>query len=406
MSKLLKEDIIKTMSKIVTDQDRIQKLLTRAVEKIYPSPEFLEQKLKSGKQLSVYYGVDPTGPDLHLGHSVQLLSLKKFQELGHKTILLIGDFTAQIGDPSGRDSGRRQLSEEEVKENEKNYKDQIAKILDLNKTEIRHNSEWLGKLNFGDILKLASLKTVQQLLDREMFQRRIEKGESIGVHEFMYPLMQGYDSVALEIDGEIGGNDQTFNMLVGRDLEKDYLQKEKFVLATRLLVNPLTGKKMMSKSEGDYVSLRDKPENMYAKILALPDETVFEVFELCTEVSLEKINDLKSVGILKAKHELAFEITKIYHGQEAANEAKEEFEKVFSKKQLPSDIKEFKPGSGRESMKDVLFDSKLIESKSEIKRLLDQKAIRINNVVIEELDYQVKKGDIIQIGPKRFIKIG
>lgn len=394
------------MIKIATDSEKIQEVLTRSVEKIYPSREFLEQKLKSGEELSVYLGIDPTGPDLHLGHSIQLLTLKRFQELEHETVLVVGDFTARIGDPSGRDQKRVPLTEKEVRENEKKYKEQIGLVLDLKKTKILHNSDWLSKLKFQNVLDLASRKTVQQLLDRDMFQKRIKKGDPIGANEFLYPLMQGYDSVALKVDGEIGATDQTFNMLVGRDLEKIYLNKEKFVLTTRLLINPVTGQKMMSKTGGDYISLSAPAQDMYAGVMALPDEIVFEMFELCTEVPMERISALKSGGILAAKQELSFEITKMYHGDTEAMRSREEFEKVFSRKEKPTEMPEFS-GSGM-ALLDFMVKFGLAESRSEAKKLFEQGAVRINDETVKVKDdwsYQLREGDTIQVGPRKFVKV-
>ena len=394
------------MSRVITEQAKIQELLIRSIEKIYPSPEFLEQKLKSGRELSIYLGIDPTGPDLHLGHSVELLVLKRFQELGHKIIIVIGGFTARIGDPTGKDATRRPLGESEVKKNAQKYKSQIFKILSSRRTGFQNNSRWLDKLTFKEVVKLASFKTVQQLLDRDMFKRRIQKSEPIGLHEFLYPLMQGYDSVALKIDGEIGGSDQTFNMLIGRDLEKEYLGKEKFVLTTRLLVDPRTGKKMMSKSEGSFISLSDRPQEMYAKILSLPDEAVFELFELCTEVEREKIESFKSGDILLAKHELAFEITKIYHGDSGAFLAREEFNRVFREKEMPQEIPEFS-GSGS-MLIDFMIKFGLAKSRSEAKSLIEQGAVRVNREMIKiksDWNYELREGDVIQVGPRKFARV-
>lgn len=397
------------MTKILTEDVKIKELLSRAVEKIYPSYEFLEQKLKSGTELKVYLGIDPTGPDLHLGHSVQLLTLKRFQDLGHKTILVVGDFTARIGDPSGRDQKRVPLTEKQVKENEKKYKEQVEKVLNLKRTEIRHNADWLKKFTFEDVLELASRKTVQQLLDRDMFQKRIEKGDPIGVNEFFYPLMQGYDSVALKVDGEIGATDQTFNMLVGRDLEKNYLDKEKFVLTTKLLVNPKTGEKMMSKTAGDYISLRASSPEMYSGIMALPDEAVFEMFELCTEISLDRISYFKTVNILTAKHELAYEITKIYHGEEDALSAREEFNRVFREGETPKDVPEFRIEKDEENIVNLLVETKLAYSSSEAKRLIFQNAVRVNGEAVSDWHrvYKISESQdiIISVGPRKFVKV-
>ena len=393
------------MSKAIIDDLKIKGLLTRSVEKIYPSKEFLEQKLRSGEQISIYLGIDPTAPDLHLGHSTNFLVLKKFQELGHEVIIVIGDFTARIGDPTGKDETRKPLTEKEISENSKTYKQQIGKILDLRKTEFKQNGKWLDKISLREFIKIASMVSVQQLLHREMFQRRIKKGQSIAQHEFIYPLLQGYDSVAMNIDGEIGGTDQTFNMLVGRTLMEKFLTKEKFIITTRLLENPLSGKKLMSKSEGNYVSLQDPPYEMYSKIMVLPDEVVFTCFELCTEVPLEKINALKSGRIMKAKQELAFEITKMYHGEKEAEKARDKWDKVFSKKELPSEIEEFEVRGGPMPLGIFIADW-LKVSNSEAKRLIgEQNAVKVNDVLVIDLNYEVKRGDIVRVGPRKFVKV-
>ncbi|MEK7659513.1 MAG: tyrosine--tRNA ligase [Patescibacteria group bacterium] len=393
--------------KITIDEAKIQELFesTRYIDNIYPHRDFLGGQLRSGKQLSIYIGVDPTAPGLHLGHATNFLVLKKFQELGHRIIIVIGDFTGRIGDPTGKDETRKPLTEREVSENSKTYKQQIGKILDLRKVEFKQNSKWLDKISLKEFVKIASRASVQQLLHREMFQRRIKEEESIALHEFIYPLLQGYDSVAMNIDGEIGGTDQTFNMLLGRTLMEKILNKEKFVITTKLLENPLTGKKLMSKSEGNYISFLDSPQDMYSKIMALPDEVVFTCFELCTEVPIEKISDLKSDSILAVKRELANEITKIYHGREIAEKSAKEFEKVFSKKEEPTEIREFS-GSGK-MLLDFMVKSGLAKSRSEAKQLLEQGAVRINKEVIKVKDqwnYELREGDIIQVGPRRFFK--
>lgn len=394
------------MSEVITSEVKIQELLSRSVSRIYPDKNFLEQRLKSGSQLSVYLGIDPTGLDLHLGHSVQLFVLKRFQALGHKVFIVIGGFTAQIGDPTGKDQTRKPLSESEVKENARNYKKQIGKILDLKKTSFVSNSRWLSKLTFKEVIKLASLKTVQQLLDRDMFQKRIAKGEAIGVHEFLYPLMQGYDSVALEIDGEIGGSDQTFNMLVGRDLEKSLLNKEKFVLTTELLVTSKEGGKM-SKTEGVFIPLSDSPSNMYAKILSLPDETVFNCFRLCTDTSLDELSRLESINILEAKRRLAYEIVKIYHSSKKASLAQKEFDRVFRGKEIPREIKEFKFEEKEMNVVDLLLKTNMTSHTSQAKRLIQQKAVRINDRVVYNWRKNIllEDGIILRVGPRKFAKI-
>lgn len=396
------------MAKINTNKKEIENLInSRYIEKIFPSEDFLKERLNSGKQVSIYYGIDPTGPDLHLGHSTSLLILKKFQALGHKTIIVIGDFTAQIGDPTGKDSARKPLTRKQVLNNAKTYKNQIGKILDLKKLEFAYNSRWLDKFRFPDVIKLGSMITVQQLLDRDMFQRRMKQGRPIGLHEFIYPLLQGYDSVALKIDGEIGGNDQMFNMLVGRDLEKKYLNKEKFVITTKLLINPKTKNKLMNKSEGTYISLQDLPNDMYAKVLSLPDEVVFECFELCTEVESKEIEELKKQNILKAKHRLAFEIVKMYHGEKQAELAEEEFYRVYKKKEIPDKIPEYKINQSKINIIDLLLNTGLVKSSSEAKRLINQNAVEVDGVVVDNWHQEivVKNGLILKIGPRRFAKI-
>jgi len=396
------------MTEIITSQDKIRELLeSRYIEKIYPSALFLEEQLKNGKQISIYYGIDPTGPDLHLGHTTSLLVLKKFQTLGHKTIIVIGDFTAQIGDPTGKDTARKPLTRKQVLDNTKTYKKQIGKILDLKKVKFAYNSKWLDKFKFPDMIKLGSMVTVQRLLDRDMFQKRMQEGRSIRLHEFIYPLLQGYDSVALKVDGEIGGNDQMFNMLVGRDLEKKYLNKEKFVITTKLLINPKTNNKLMNKSEGFYVSLQDSPDDMYAKVLSLPDEAVFGCFELCTELKDKEIERFKNGEILQAKHKLAFEIVKMYYGVKKAESVQKEFFKVYKNKEIPDDIPEVTLNQDKINIVDLLLKTKLAVSNSEAKRLITQKAVEINDEVISDWHQEValEEGLILKVGPRRFVKI-
>lgn len=394
------------MTKVITDENKIKEIInSRYIENTYPGFDFLEERLKSGDQLAIYIGFDPTAPDLHLGHSTNFLVLRKFQDLGHKVVIVIGDFTAQIGDPTGKNISRRPLSEKEVSENSKTYKNQVGKILSISKTDFKNNSRWLSKLNLKEVIELLSTKSVQQLLHRDMFQRRMKENKNISLHEFVYPLLQGYDSVALKTDGEMGGNDQTFNMIVGRDLERIYLKKEKFVIATKLLINPATGKKLMSKSEGSYVSLRDQPNEMYAKVMALPDEVVFTCFELCTEVPMERINNLKSGDILVAKRELALEITRMYHGEKEAEKAKNEWGRVFSKKELPSEIEELEI-KGDSMPLGMFIVGWMKVSNSEAKRLIsEQNAVRVNDVLVTDWNYKVKIGDIVQVGPRKFVKV-
>lgn len=399
------------MTKVIIDDLKIREISdsTRYIESIYPSRGFLERQLRNGKQLSIYIGVDPTAPGLHLGHTTNFLVLKKIQELGHKVVIVIGDFTGRIGDPTGKDETRKPLMESEISENSKTYKQQIGKVLDFRKTEFKQNSKWLDKISLKEFIKIASRVSVQQLLHREMFQKRIKEEGSIALHEFIYPLLQGYDSVAMSIDGEIGGTDQTFNMLLGRALMEKILDKEKFVITTKLLGNPLTGKKLMSKSEGNYVSLLDSPHDMYSKIMAFPDEVVFNCFELCTEVSMGRINNFRSENILTAKHELAFEITKMYHREVKALSAREEFNRVFREGGIPKGISEISIGKDKENIVNLLIETKLVPSSSEAKRLISQNAVKVDGEIVSDWRRVIEISDnqdiIISVGPRKFVKV-
>jgi tyrosyl-tRNA synthetase len=400
--------------------DKIEEVLERWTEKIYPSKKEFLKILKSGKKLSFYIGIDPTGPDMHLGHSTNYLLMRELQKAGHKIILLVGDFTARIGDPSERDQARKPLTEVQIKKNMEDYQEQAGKILDFhdpkNPVELKFNSLWLSKLTLTDVIRLMAHVTFQQLIKRQMFQKRLKEGRELHMHEVIYPLLQGYDSVAMKIDAEIGGTDQTFNMLIGRDLVKAYLKKEKFVLTTPLLENPSTGKKLMSKSEGTYIGLNDLPNDMYGKTMALPDEAILQVFELCTEVPLQLIKQRKKalqlgkVNPMNLKKQLAFEIVKMYYSEKLAKNAEKEFEKVFQKRKVPNthiSIYEY-PKRERNIIDiiDILVGSKLASSKSEAKRLIKQGAVDIDNQTITNPQFnQIKNNSIIKVGKRKFVKI-
>jgi len=402
--------------KINPNSPKNKEFLDRWVDKIYPSKEEFLKKVFSEKMV-IYHGVDPTAPQLHLGHSTNYLLLRKFQELGHKIILLIGDFTAMIGDPTGRLSARKALTKKEILDNCKTYKEQVAKILDFdskrNRAEVKFNSQWLAKMPLEKIIKLASNFTVGQMLKRNMFQERIKKNKEIYLNEFFYPLLQGYDSVAMNVDVEVGGTDQTFNMLVGRELLKIYKNKEKFVLTTPLLENPKTGKKLMSKSEGNYVALNDPPDEMYGKIMALPDEVIIPCFKMCTEVPLKEIQQAEQaltkgkINPRDLKARLAKEIVSIYYNKNTANLAEKEFEQVFKKKKLPFKVPEIKIKEKEISLLDLLVKTKITPSKSEAKRLILQKAVKIDGRLQEDWKktIRIKKGMVIQAGKRRFVKV-
>lgn len=401
------------MTKVNTDKQKIQELLERGVANIYPNKAYLEKQLKSGKKLSLYLGIDPTGPTLHLGHAITLAKLKQFQELGHRVILLIGDFTGTIGDPTDKLATRQPLTRQQVLQNAKNYKKQASLFLNFsgaNKAGLKYNSSWLDKMNFANVLELSSKFTVGQLLERDMFQERMKAGKPISVHEFLYPVLQAYDSVAMDVDGEIGGNDQTFNMLAGRTLMKSMKGKEKFVLTMKLLTD-ISGTKM-GKSEGNMLALNDNAKEMFGKVMSWTDDMILSGFELCTNVSTDKIK--KIIGGIKkgnnprdAKLQLAKEIVAIYYGIKEADKASEEFIKVFSKKQTPDDIKQYTIKSGSINPIDLLTSLKFISSKSEARRLIDGGGMKINNQKINSWknNINLKSGDIIQAGKKKFAQI-
>lgn len=393
-------------------EKQIQEALTKHIEKIYPSRETLEKVLKSGRKLTIYWGIDPTSPHVHLGHSTNLFVLKRFQELGHKIIGVIGDYTARIGDPSGRTKERIPLTKTQISENLKNYKSQILKILDFKKTTFRFNSEWWNKMSAFDLLMLDKLVTHQQIIERDMFKKRIAANYPISEMEIQYPLLQGYDSVALKVNAEVGGTDQLFNMLMGRELEKTLIKKEKFVITTPLLENPKTGKKLMSKSEGNYISMDDEPSDMYGKIMALPDEVIMEVFKLCTDLEEKKIKEIESKlqsgeNPRNIKEKLAFEIVKIYHGEKKAKEAELEFNKVFKKHGLPEKMPIVVLKTGDYNIVDLLVNTKLTSSKSQARRLILENAVKINGKISNEPKSIIKisEGLIIQVGKRHFVKV-
>ncbi|MFA6354946.1 MAG: tyrosine--tRNA ligase [Candidatus Paceibacterota bacterium] len=387
-------------------------LLIRGVSAIYPSKEFLENKINKGEKLTIYLGIDPTGPTLHLGHGIAIKKLSEFQKAGHQAILLMGDFTAMIGDPTDKGTARKQLTHKEVMTNLKNYKQQASSLLSFkgkNAAKIMFNSKWLNKMNFENVIDIASKMTVQQMLERDMFKKRIEEGKPIFLHEFLYPLMQGYDSVAMNVDGELGGNDQIFNMLCGRDLMKTIKNKEKFVIAVKLLEDN-SGKKM-GKSEGNMASLNDSADEMFGSIMSWNDGLLISSFELCTNIPLHEIEIIKKelesnkINPKDLKMKLSYEIVKIYHGEKEAKEAKENWEKTFSKKEIPENIQEIITHQ-KELLVDIFLKNKIIDSKSEFRRLVESGAVTYmdNNEKIPTINEAARSG-VYRIGKKRFCKI-
>ncbi len=398
--------------KINTDEKEIENILTRGVEAVFPNKDFLKSKLIKGERLTFYSGIDPTGTTLHLGHTIPLRKLAELQKLGHKIIFLIGDFTAMIGDPTDKSAVRKKLTREEVLHNCKEYQKQAEKIISFkgdNKAELRFNSDWLGKMNFGDVLELASQMTVDQMLKRDMFARRVEENKPIYIHEFMYPLMQGYDSVAMDVDGEIGGNDQTFNMLAGRHLLKSIKDKEKFVIATKLLTDS-TGKKM-GKTEGNMVSLSQTPEEMFGKIMSWSDGLIIPGFEVCTNVSIEDIETIKKSlesGENPKNHKikLAKEIVSLIYNPELADKAHQSFDNTFSKGEIPEDIMEIELSEGS-SIRDSLVEAGIVVSNSDWRRLIESNAITYagTDEIIKDPNIKADKDCVLRIGKKRFAKI-
>lgn len=396
--------------KINTNRKKIEEVLTKGVEKILPSKKRLKE-LMQRKKIRLYLGIDPTSPNLHLGHTIPLRKLKEFQELGHEVILLFGTFTAQIGDPTGRDEKRKPLSLKEVEKNMATYKKQASKILDLSKVKIKYNSDWLSKLTFKEIINLCSHFTVSQLLEREMFQRRLKKGKEVWVSEFLYPLLQGYDSLIMNVDLEIGSSDQLFNMLVGRKLVRIYKNKEKFVLTTPMLLG-LDGRKM-SKTLNNTVNILDTPREMYGKLMSLKDELMIQYFRLCTNLSEREIKEIekalqrRKINPRYIKARLAREIVTIYYNKKAATLAEREFERIFKEKKPPTYLPEIKIKKDIQDILTLLVMTNLATSKSEAKRLVLQGAVKIDGKV--EKDWQkrvrIKKGKIIQVGKRKFVKL-
>ena len=394
------------------NNDQNDELLSRGISNIYPSKEFVQAQIAKGKKLTVYLGIDPTGPTLHLGHAIAIKKLSDFQKAGHKAILLMGDFTAMIGDPTDKGTARKQLTHKEVMVNLKNYKKQASALLNFsgkNKAEFKFNSKWLGKMSFSDVVDLASNMTVQQMLERDMFKKRTEENKPIFIHEFLYPLMQGYDSVAMDVDGEVGGNDQIFNMLCGRDLMKTLKNKEKFVVAVKLLEDN-NGKKM-GKSDGNMAALSDSADQMYGSIMSWNDGLLVSSFELCTNVSMKEIEIISqklsddSTNPRDIKMKLAREIVTIFHGEKKALDAVINWENTFSKKEIPENIENI-IAKNDDLLIDLFLVNKIVSSKTEFRRLVDSGAIT-NLDTDEKITSHTEKAKagVYRIGKKRFCKI-
>jgi tyrosyl-tRNA synthetase len=389
---------------------KIDEILTRGVEKIYPSKEALKEVLMSGKKIKLYCGYDPTAKSLHVGNAISINKLGQFQELGHEIIFLIGDFTGMIGDPTDKTAARKKLAREEALENSKNYQKQASGYLKFdgkNPAKVLHNSEWSDKLTFKELIELSSNFTVQQMLNRDMFDKRIKEEKPIYLHEFLYPLAQAHDSVVLDVDLEVGGNDQTFNMLCGRDLMKAVKGKEKFVLTIKLLADE-SGKKM-GKTEGNVVNLDETSENMFGQVMAWSDGLINPGFELCTNLPMDEVGKINPrENPRDAKLRLAYEITKINHGEEAAQKAQEYFVNTFSKKETPENIPEIKIETETINLVDFIVLSGNAKSKSDARRKIEQGGVEIDSEKITDSKMVLNNdfdGKTVKIGKIGFSKI-
>lgn len=394
--------------------DDKMKIIMKGVDDLIDEKDLKEKLIRSekeGKPLVVKLGLDPSAPDIHLGHTVVLRKMRQLQDLGHQIVIIIGDFTGRIGDPTGKSKARKALSTEQVLANAKTYEEQIFKVLDKDKTIVRFNSEWLAKLNFEDVINLASTITVARMLEREDFKKRYEGQMPISVHEFFYPLMQAYDSIAIKADIELGGTDQRFNLLMGRSLQKEFDMESQIVIMMPLLEG-LDGVEKMSKSLGNYIGIDEEAGLMYQKAMEIPDVLIIKYYNLVTDVHPDEIADIKSklendeVNPRDIKMQLAREIVTLYHGTEAAIQAEERFKSVFQKGQIPADILTVDVNKDGLDIASIIVENGLVQSKSEVRRLVNQGGVKINGVKVADLNNIPNESElVIQIGKKKFIKI-
>ena len=395
------------MSKVIVDEKKIEEILTRGVEEVIDRAH-LKKRMMAGERLRIKLGIDPTGPRLHIGRAIAIWKLRDFQELGHQIVLIIGDFTGRLGDASDKDAQRPMKEKEELEKNAQEYKDQLGLILEMDKVELRRNSEWLGGLDFGGVVELSSLFTVRQMLNRRNFKERDDKGQEIGLHEFLYPLMQGYDSVAIRADVETGGSDQLFNLKAGRFIQKKFNQEPQDIITYEMLYG-LDGRKM-STSWGNIIALLDEPKEKYGKIMSMKDEMIVDYFRLVTRVPITEVEQIKQalekdeMNPRDAKMKLAFELVKMYNGEKEAQEAEAEFKKVFQKKEKPTEMPEVKI---KKLSPETLVEIGAASSKGEAKRLMEQGGVKLNDE--KKPDWKepiaLKDGDIIQVGPRKFYRV-
>ena len=396
--------------KVDVDPEKINQVLNRGVEGVIDRRR-LESRMKKGEKLRIKLGIDPTGPKIHIGRATQLLKLKEFQDLGHQIVFILGDFTAQIGDASDKNAMRKALSSEEVKKNMKDYLSQAGKILDIKKIELHRNSEWLSKLSAKDVISLSMNFTAQQMIQRRNFKERWEEGKPIGLHELDYPLFQGYDSVAIKSDVEIGGSDQLFNLKVGRELQQIFGQKPQDIMELKMLSG--TDGRKMSTSWGNVINISDKPEDMFGKLMSVRDELILDYFELCTRISEEELEEIreslekKEINPVDLKEKLAEKIVDLYHGEREAEKARQGFEAVFRQKKNPVNMPEERISRKEMNILELLVEAKLTPSKTEAKRLVLQKAVEIDGKIKSDWKetVEIKKGMVLRAGKRRFAKI-
>lgn len=393
---------------MVTDE-QLKSLLGKGTCDVIVREE-LEKKLKSGKKLRIKLGIDPSGADLHIGHMVVIKKLKEFQALGHHILLLFGNFTGQIGDPTGKMESRKPKTQEDLEKNAKHYIEQAGKILDTKNIEVVWNADWLAPLNFADVVKLAANFTVAQMMERDMFQDRVKANAPISMHEFLYPLMQGYDSVALKADVELGGTDQTFNLLAGRTLQKAYGQEPQNIVTVPILEG-LDGKKKMGKSENNYIGVNESPKDMYGKVMSIPDELIVKYFELATNSTLDEVLEIKKqldsgANPRDLKMKLGREIVSLYHDETSAKSAEEEFVNIFRNKQLPDEIPEKVFDKAQWNIVDLIAFADLVDSKSDGRRMVEQGAVKVDDVKVGSYEDMIElnaKGKLIQVGKRKFL---
>ncbi len=395
----------------ITDKEKIEEMFARGtVTEILPNKKEFLEKLLSGERLKMYIGFDPTFTALHLGHAKNIMFMEELRALGHEIIILFGDFTAEIGDPSDKTATRKQLTSDQVKKNVTGWMEQVKPLIDINNSEnpakVLYNSEWLSKLTFSDVVNLASNFTVQQMLERDMFSRRLKDNSPIHLHEFMYPLMQGYDSVAMNVDAEVCGTDQTFNALAGRTLMKRLKNKDKFVIVLNLIANPKTGE-LMSKSNGTGVFIDQSPNDLFGSIMSLPDPMIEPLFLHCTRIPMIEKDSVMILGPREAKSRVAFDIVKRFHGDDAAKSAEESFNSTFSKGGVPEDILEIQYSkTGEESLAELLIKAGIIPSKTEWRRLVTDGAVRNEkDKKITDVNFSPTETIVLKIGKRRFVKV-